>query len=59
MGKTIKLFEQRKDESNVIENFNMKNDTNWRGREKGRGRGDTVAQNDPCMVIRSQPKYSQ
>ena len=31
MRKHIKRFEQRKDETNVIENFNMKNDTGRRG----------------------------
>ena len=29
------------------------------GGEKVRAGGGTVAQNDPCMVIRAQPKYSQ
>ena len=28
------------------------------GVEKGRGGGGTVAKNDPCMVIRAEPKYS-
>ena len=29
MSKPIKIFEQRKDENSVIENFNIKNDTGW------------------------------
>ena len=29
------------------------------GGEKGRGGGGAMAQNDPCMVIRTQPKNSQ
>ena len=28
------------------------------GGEKGRGGGGTVAQNDPCITIRAQTKYS-
>ena len=28
------------------------------GGDKRRRGGGTVAQNDPCMVIRAQPKYS-
>ena len=31
MGKPIKIFEQRKDETNTIEDLNMKNDTGWWG----------------------------
>ena len=30
MGKAIKIFEQKKDETNVTDNFNMKNGTGWR-----------------------------
>ena len=37
MGKPMKIFDQRKYETNVIENFNMKNDTGWWG-ERQRGR---------------------
>ena len=29
------------------------------GEKKGREGGGTVTQNDSCMVIRDQPKYSQ
>ena len=32
MGKAIKLFEQTKDETNVIENFSVKNDIGWWGK---------------------------
>ena len=31
MGSPIKIFDQAKDEINVIENFNMKNETCWLG----------------------------
>ena len=31
MSKPIQIFEQWKDENNVIENFNIKNDTGWWG----------------------------
>ena len=39
MGKPIKIFEQRRDETNVIENFNMKNDIGWWGEKLKRGGG--------------------
>ena len=29
MGKPINIFEQRKNENNVIDIFNMKNNTGW------------------------------
>ena len=29
MGKPIKIFEQRNDETNAIENFHMKNNIGW------------------------------
>ena len=31
MGKPVKIFEQRKYETNAIENFNMENNTGWWG----------------------------
>ena len=57
MGKPINIFEQRKYETNVIDIFNIKNDTGWW--DRGRRGGDTVTQKNPCMVIRAQPKYRQ
>ena len=59
MEKPTKIFEQRKDESDAIENFNMKNDTRQLCWEKGKGGGGIVAQNDSFMVIRTKPKYNQ
>ena len=29
MGKAIKIFEQKEDETNVIANFNLNNGTGW------------------------------
>ena len=37
MGKPIKIFEQRNDETNAIENFHMKNNIGW-WEERQRGR---------------------
>ena len=37
MGKAVKIFVQRKDETNTIENFHMKNNIDWWG-ERYRGR---------------------
>ena len=58
MGKPKNIFEQRNYETNVTEIFNMKNQTPGGG-NKGRGGGGTVALNNPCMVMRAQPKYTQ
>ena len=57
MGKTIKIFQQRNEETNTIENFHMK--ITSAGGKKGRGGGGTVGQNDPCMVITGHSKNSQ